>query len=449
MADSHIHHRSRQRVIRAANIRRVPKVWGEERWIVNRAYCGKQLLLKKNHRCSLHAHGEKDEVFFLLSGRVLLEVGRERLTLEEGDVVHIRPGEYHRFTGLKDSVIVEFSTHHREADSFRRTASGHIEPERYERQSSLLRAFARQRILVVGDVMLDRYVFGSAERLSQEAPIPVIRVASTRDVLGGAANSAANIAALGAHVHLCGVIGDDSAGHRIAKLAASSGLNTSLITDNTRPTTEKERVVAGQSQVVRVDREDRSILSSPIEKKLLAAIRRGAKRATAILVSDYAKGLLTPRVLRTLIRIAHTKHIPLVLDPKPHSSYGLRDLRGVTVITPNLAEVRALVGYPHGGVRTVGTLATRAMKGHVLITRGADGLDLYVRNGLLFHADSLAPEVVDVSGAGDTVSGVVALCLAAGASMHDAADVANRAAAVVVTKQGTATLTLDELSSSL
>ena len=450
MADSHVHRHSRQSYFPAANVHCVPKAWGEEHWIVNRDYCGKKLVLRKNRRCSLHSHKEKDEVFYIVSGKVRMEIGGKTYALLPGDFVHISPSTDHRFTGMEDSEIIEFSTHHEEEDSFRKEFSGHADPKRYARQSALLQAFKRQSILVIGDVMLDRYTAGEIHRISPEAPIPVVQVSREWDVLGGAGNSAHNIRALGGGVRLCGVTGKDPAGVAVRQLCKQSKIPVTFFTDAGRSTILKQRIVGGSGQqVVRVDREQTDPLSPHLERSLLRKLPSLVARATAVLISDYAKGTVTPRVIREAIRLGKKHGIPVVVDPKPRAGLSQNDFRGATCLTPNVQEARSLLGDPEASADTLARALSRATGAAVCLTRGKDGLDVWSKGKLLTHCDSLAPAVVDVSGAGDTVAAVAALALAAGGSLTDAADMGNRAAGVVVQKQGTAVLTPAELDAVL
>ncbi len=449
MPDSHIHLLSVARVVRAADVHRVPKEWGEEQWIVNRDYCGKKLILRKNRRCSLHSHKEKDEVFYIGSGKVLMEVAGEEYTLKPGDFIHIRPGDDHRFTGLEDSEIIEFSTHHREDDSYRREFSGHADPERYARQKALLDRFSDLSILVIGDAMLDRYVQGSIDRISPEAPVPVVRMQKEWEVLGGAGNSAANLAALGAAVHLFSVTGKDDAAKRVARLLKQRKITALLLADPQRPTIVKERIISRDGQqIVRVDREDATPVASALERELLASMEAAAHETDAILVSDYAKGVVSAPMMRKIIAIARKKKVPVIIDPKPHAALEPSDLSGASLITPNVEEAKKLLRDPSLAPDAAGAMLSRTL-GTVLLTRGGEGMDVYKAGALEAHFDSLAPDVVDVSGAGDTVAAVAVLVLAAGGSVSDAADMGNRAASVAVGKHGTATVSQEELERAL
>lgn len=438
-----------KRHFRGSDVHRVPKAWGEEHWIVNKEYCGKKLILKKNRRCSLHTHQKKDEVFYIVSGKVLMEIGDDVFTLLPGDFVHIPPGAYHRFTGLEQSEIIEFSTNHKENDSFRREFSGHSDPERYARQTAILAEFSQLSILVVGDLMLDRYVIGNVERISPEAPIPVVRIAEEREVPGGAANSAANIRALGAKVEVLGIVGDDAAGVRLSALLKERKIRARLWKER-RPTIVKERVVGRRGQqIVRLDREDSTPLPRVAQERLIAGLRKAVKGADAILISDYAKGTITPAVLRAVVSLASKQRIPLVIDPKPGKHLSIDLLSRADLLTPNVREACLLCGEQDLTAEEAGRKLSVLTEGAVFLTRGEQGLDVYSRGKLLAHFDSLAPQVTDVSGAGDTVAAVAALCLAAGGTVSDAADMGNRAAGVVVAKQGTATLSKEELDAIL
>jgi rfaE bifunctional protein kinase chain/domain len=449
MAGAFVRPGSSQQFFSAKQIHREKKLWGEEQWIVNTEYCGKKLILKKNRRCSLHLHKTKDEVFYLQSGLVKLELGNKTYTMHPGDFVHIKPKQEHRFTGLKDSEILEFSTHHKEADSFRKEYSGHADPERYARQSKLLQQFSKQKILVIGDVMLDKYTHGRVDRVSPEAPIPVVRIEKRTAVLGGAGNSAAGIKHLGGVVTLISVIGNDDAGCTVTALLKKQGIAAKLLRDS-RPTTVKERIIGSQAQqIVRVDSESTDQISAALEKKLVAAIKKGAKGASAILLSDYAKGVLTPGVMQAAYELGKRRKIPVIVDPKPHGIQSVALLRGASAITPNVREARQMLGDLRLSEEKIGTALSRISKAAVILTRGERGIDVCLRGKKIAHFDALSPDVVDVSGAGDTVAAAVTLTMAADGELTDAADIGNRAASVVVSKHGTATVNPEELDAAL
>ena len=417
---------------------------------MNKEYCGKKLVLQKNRRCSLHKHEKKDEVFYLLSGLVTMEIGDDTFTLRPGDFVHIPAGAYHRFTGLKDSEIMEFSTNHQEDDSYRKEYSGHVDGERFERQRAIVKNFKKANVLVLGDAMLDTYTRGEVTRVSPEAPIPVARFRGRRHVPGGAANAAANVASLGGNVTLVSVRGADSAGKTLAMLLKKLGVKSFLVTDTSRATTEKQRIVAAdEHQLVRIDYEDTHALSLAMEKKVTALLHRELQKHDVLLLSDYAKGFFHPAFLHSCIAAARRARVPVILDPKPTGSDDLTAARGVTVITPNRQEAQILAGSSKRAPAAVAAAIARKLGSSVLCTLGGDGMLLVSGKGKIHMFPALATGVIDVSGAGDTVAATVALSLAAGATVEDAADVSNRAAGVVVEKQGTATLTSEELLRAL
>jgi D-glycero-beta-D-manno-heptose-7-phosphate kinase len=306
---------------------------------------------------------------------------------------------------------------------------------RAERQE-LLRTIARfpgRRVLVVGDLMLDRYIRGGCSRISPEAPVPVVRVSAENHIPGGAGNVVSNLAALGAEV----------LEHFRAQGADVDGVQA----DPERHTTEKCRVVAERQQVVRFDRESSGPLSSATESRLLAAVDAGIAKASALILSDYGKGVIAPKLLARAIVAARRKGIPVTVDPKPEH---FRRYRGVTTVTPNTSEAWACMHRPpkpgQDAIVALGKDILKTLKSEsVLITRGPDGMSLFEKGGKVTHIPTVAREVFDVSGAGDTVISTFTLALAAGAKLKTAALLANQAAGIVVGKLGTATTSADEL----
>lgn len=431
-----------------SEIFRVPKVWGEEQWIVNESYCGKKLLLKKNYQCSLHSHKEKDETFYVQSGKVAMELGGEQYVLMPGDTIQVAPNTPHRFTGLEESEIFEFSTTHRDSDSYRLTQSGHIDTERFSREVEVIKRFPKSRVLVVGDVMLDTYLHGSVERLSVEAPVPVMRYEHDTHLPGGAANAARTARSLGGTVTLIGVCGKDKAASTLRALLVKDGIRPLLIVDPKRITTQKQRLaIKGFQQLARLDYEDTNALSVAHEKHLIATVRKAANLADVLLLSDYAKGVFSPTVLASCVAIAKKRGIPVVVGPKPIGPSYITAVKGATLFVPNRPEAQVL-----GGNLSNESLVRRLAKnvqGNVLITLGEKGMLLAENGKKLLHLPTFARSVVDVTGAGDTVVATCALSLAAGATLAEAADLANRAAGIVVGKPGTATLSADELRAVL
>jgi len=317
--------------------------------------------------------------------------------------------------------------------------------------ANILSRFAGLRVLCVGDVMLDHFVYGSVERISPEAPVPVLKVERETWMPGGAGNVARNLAALGASTTLASVIGTDSAGHTLAtQFADQPGLTPALITSNERPTSVKMRHIAGGQQMLRSDRETRTPIESHIEDRLCAAIADAAAKADVIILSDYAKGVLTHRVLSATATAARKHGIKVVADPK---SSDLSRYRGVHVLTPNARELAAAAGMAVTDDNSAVIAARKAMLGldlmALLVTRSEHGMTLVTAEGQVTHLPAMTREVFDVSGAGDTVIATLAVAMAAGATLQDAASLANIAAGIVVGKAGTAVVHPDEIAEVL
>ena len=306
-------------------------------------------------------------------------------------------------------------------------------------------------ILVVGDLMLDRFIWGSVRRISPEAPVPVVEVERESQHLGGAANVVSNIVALGARAVPFGVIGADANADLLEAEFRRDGVDTSsIVRDAARPTTTKTRIVAHNQQVVRADRELRDPIGPEVEDAIERAFAAHLDEADGVVVSDYDKGLLAGGLLARLLARAGVRGIPVCLDPKVRrfSAY-----RPVTVITPNHHEAEAATGLRASTDAELEACA-RAIREmldgpSVLITRGEAGMSLLDASGVATHVPTTAREVYDVTGAGDTVIGTLALALAAGASMVEAAVIANYAAGIVVGKVGTATTTAAELKAKI
>jgi D-beta-D-heptose 7-phosphate kinase/D-beta-D-heptose 1-phosphate adenosyltransferase len=316
---------------------------------------------------------------------------------------------------------------------------------------SYVARFPGRRVLVLGDVMLDEYVWGTVSRISPEAPVPVVAVRAESLKIGGAGNVAANIAALGGQADLCGVVGTDAAAERLTHELAQAGVKADgLIADTTRPTTIKSRVVAGSQHVVRFDRESDRPLDAAVRTRLLRAVRARLPQADVLLISDYAKGVIGPGLVRAVLALAARLKKPVAVDPKVQH-VGL--FRGVTVIAPNhheaAAAARILVRDEADLLRVGQRLLTRLRAQAVLITRGEQGMSLFQAGRPVTHIPTAAREVYDVTGAGDTVMAVLALALAGGAPLHAAAVLANCGAGVVVGKRGTATVSRMELTRAI
>ncbi len=300
---------------------------------------------------------------------------------------------------------------------------------------------------VVGDVMLDRFVWGKVSRISPEAPVPVVTIEREDYHLGGAANVARNLASLGASPLLLGIVGADEAAGALRHALGERGLSAeAVITDPSRRTTVKTRIIAHSQQVVRADWESTDDIAGEVEARTLARLEDVVSRSKALVLSDYSKGTLTPKVIERAIAASKDRGVPILVDPKVHR---YRLYRGVTLVTPNSNEAARFTGIE---VRSEGDLELAAGKileelecEAVLITRGELGMSLYERERPALHIATSAREVFDVTGAGDTVIATAALALACRESLPRAADLSNRAAGIVVGKLGTATVNPEDL----
>ncbi|MBT8592965.1 D-glycero-beta-D-manno-heptose-7-phosphate kinase [Polynucleobacter paneuropaeus] len=303
-----------------------------------------------------------------------------------------------------------------------------------------LEQFAKTRLLVVGDVMLDRYWFGDTHRISPEAPVPVVQVGKVDERLGGAANVARNVAALGGHATILGVIGDDEPGQRVTQLLTASGVDSQLEVDSKVPTIVKLRVIARQQQLIRLDFEE-----PPSDKALARKLERFEKSladADVVVLSDYGKGALDQVTL--MIEQARAQNKMILVDPKGED---YEKYRGATVLTPNRSELRQVVGRwssEEDLTKKAQDLRRSLNLQALLLTRSEEGMSLFTDAGVS-HVKAQAREVFDVSGAGDTVIATLAVALAAKWPLEKAMALANRAGGIVVGKLGTATVTSEEL----
>ncbi|MDB4952003.1 MAG: hypothetical protein JWM27_4652 [Gemmatimonadetes bacterium] len=300
------------------------------------------------------------------------------------------------------------------------------------------------RVAVVGDLMLDVYLVGAVSRISPEAPVPVVHVSEERFALGGAANVAANVVALGAACDLIGCVGADASADRIRRELEALGVQARLSERPERPTTTKTRVVARHQQVVRFDHESEDDLPDDCCDELCALVRASVAASQALVLEDYNKGVLVPKVIRAAIDAAVEAGIPTVVDPKFRHFF---DYRGATVFKPNAVELGNAVGSRIRPDDDAWLEEARTTVGatHLLLTLGEDGMALRSDDGTSYRIPTVAREVYDVSGAGDTVTAFVAVALAAGAGIREAAALANVAAGIEVGKPGVAVVTPDEL----
>ena len=317
-------------------------------------------------------------------------------------------------------------------------------------ESALLARFAGAKVAVIGDVMLDNHVFGQVSRVSEEAPVPVLLVKEERQALGGAANVAANIAALGGHARLIGMIGADAVAERVMSLIAQTNIDPRLLSSSDRPTITKTRYLGALQQIVRVDREMIAPAPKAIEDELIEEIEEAAAECDVLIASDYGKGVLTDRVLAALMKAANGANKPVIVDPKraDFTAY-----RGARFIKPNRRELTLAAGLPcetDQEARAAAQVILGKTDGaSILLTRSEKGMALFPANGAPVFLAAETHEVADVSGAGDTVTGVFALALAAQLSTEQAMRLANVAAGIVVTKIGAATVSPEELSAAM
>jgi len=307
-----------------------------------------------------------------------------------------------------------------------------------------------KRIAVIGDVMLDHYYLGSVSRISPEAPVPVVELERQTWRLGGAANVAHTLRMLGAHVVLCGVVGDDSSGEQLRVLAEQHGIEPSgIVTDPTRPTTIKTRIIGNNQQLLRLDHEQRRPISSEVLEQILAALEASSQLA-AIIFEDYNKGVLHQRSIPLLVEWAQERSIPILVDPKLENFFAYR---GATVFKPNQKEASHALGTPLESqddvIRAGRTLLERLQARNVLITLGSRGMMLLDSSNRWWQIPSVARHVADVSGAGDTVIATVTAMMVAGAPILEAATIANIAAGVVCGEPGVVPITTAALLAEL
>jgi D-glycero-beta-D-manno-heptose-7-phosphate kinase len=314
-----------------------------------------------------------------------------------------------------------------------------------DRVVQLIQRMKSSRVVVVGDIMLDRYLVGDTDRLSPEAPVPVVTVAERHAALGGAANVAANVAALGAQCLLVGVVGDDVDGAAIRQELAVGRLEDRFVlTIAGRPTTSKTRIIARGQQIVRIDDEVDTLLEGQDLSRVVTAARDALADADALLLEDYNKGALSPGVIVSVMEVAKRRGIPIIVDPKYRQFF---EYQGATVFKPNRRELESALGAAvdlQNGNALPQVLA-RLKVDNLLVTLGAEGMVLVTKDGDLTQIPSIARQIYDVSGAGDTVTAWLGTALAAGASIREAAQLANYAAGVEVGKPGVATVSPEEV----
>lgn len=317
---------------------------------------------------------------------------------------------------------------------------------------NFLDSFKKQTILVIGDTMVDKFIWGKVSRISPEAPVPVVEITKETETLGAADNVANNITALGAKAVIISAIGEDNTGKSMFEMLEEKGIDASrLVYDPHRPTIIKTRIIATNQQVVRVDREIKGVLSRLTEAKIIKNIEAAVPEADGMILSDYGKGVINPKVLKRAIYLARKHKIPVTVDPKIEN---FKKYKRVTSITPNLKEASEGMNVKNiADEQALEALGKKILKtlnsDSVLITRGEMGMTLIRPGNKVTTIPTRAKEVYDVTGAGDTVISTMTLALAAGADLAGAAEIANFAAGIVVGKLGTATTSPEELKKTI
>ena len=320
-----------------------------------------------------------------------------------------------------------------------------------KRSLEIIDNFPRSKVLVVGDLMVDQFIWGNVSRISPEAPVPVVEVTSENFLLGGSANVSNNIFSMGGKVYVTGIIGSDDMGRLLIRNFREMNIDTrGIIVEHDRPTTIKTRIIARSQQVVRFDRENKNSVSLNSVEKMVEYIERIRDDLSAVVISDYSKGIISERLLKGIGDVTSGRDIIVCIDPK-QNDFSL--YQGFDVITPNHHEAGRALGMEivckDDLIKNGKSLLERFGFKAVLITRGEEGMSLFENSGSITHIPAVAREVFDVTGAGDTVVGVFALCMAAGATFKEAAVLANHAAGIVVGKVGTATVSQEELRKML
>jgi rfaE bifunctional protein kinase chain/domain len=320
-----------------------------------------------------------------------------------------------------------------------------LAPRPRDRVLQLIGRMKGSRVVVVGDIMIDRYLVGETERLSPEAPVPVVAIRERHSALGGAANVAANVAAMGATCLLVGVVGDDTDGAAIRQNLAIAHLEDRFVIPVAgRPTTSKTRIIARAQQIVRIDDEVETLLDGAELARLTQAAREALADADALLLEDYNKGALPPALIAAVMEIARRRGIPVVVDPKYRQFF---EYAGATVFKPNRRELESALGAAVDvqDRNALPQVLARLKVDNLLVTLGPEGMVLVTKDGSLTQIPSVARQIYDVSGAGDTVTAWLGTALAAGAAVREAAQLANYAAGVEVGKAGVATVSPEEV----
>lgn len=315
-----------------------------------------------------------------------------------------------------------------------------------QRLLKVLEQFRNKKILVVGDIMLDKYIWGDVSRISPEAPVQVVHVQRETYSPGGASNVAANISALDGSAVMVGIVGNDESRNIILNELKKIGVNTDgILADNDKPTTQKVRIIGRSQQLLRVDYEKKEHVHQNIERSMIAFLENHIKNADAVVISDYAKGVITPELCSKLIDLSREHSKAVIVDPKPKH---MNLYSNVTLITPNNNEASEMADMDDGSDEAtleIGNKLLKYLNSNVLITRGEKGMSLFEKNSKITHIPAKAREVYSLIGAGDTVVATLALALASDANLEEAAVLANIAAGIKVGKIGTASVSIEEI----
>lgn len=319
-----------------------------------------------------------------------------------------------------------------------------------QRLLKLLENFKNKKILVVGDIMLDKYIWGEVSRISPEAPVQVVNVLKETYAPGGASNVASNASALNGKTFMVGIAGNDEAKNILLQELKNRDINTDgIFIENDKPTTQKVRIVGRSQQLLRVDYEKKEHVHKNIESAMIAFLEKTIKDIDVVVISDYAKGVITPEISQRLIQISRDNNKIIIVDPKPKH---LNLYSNVTLITPNNAEAGEMTNIEDGSDEAVFEMGSKLLKylnASVLITRGEKGMSLFEKDRSVTHIPAKAKEVYSLIGAGDTVVATIALALASGASLEEAATIANIAAGIKVGKIGTASVSIEEIKNGI
>ncbi len=316
-----------------------------------------------------------------------------------------------------------------------------------QRLDELFNRFSGKQVAVIGDLMIDRYIWGHVNRISPEAPVPIVDLETEQARLGGAANVAMNIKSLGGEPFLMGVIGADNSGKQLLELVRESNFKLNgIITDPSRPTTVKTRVIAHSQHVVRIDRESKSDISYSIQDEIVDVLRHNIDSIDAIILEDYNKGVIVASLIKQVIELANRHNKVVTVDPKFHNFF---DYKNVTVFKPNRKEVEEILGMriknEEDAAQAGKTLLNKLSAKCILLTLGEQGMTLFEENGTITHAETKARNVIDVSGAGDTVISTLTIALAGGASTKEAATLSNFAGGIVCGSVGIVPIDREQL----